>query len=145
MKYLVPLARAKASACKELVGHLSGRRTSARELEQVYTSWKQGDAEQRKRVVSNPGLFLKAAEALKKGSIKGIGNVPADVSKDMEILDMVSGRARRRIRGINGELPVTVIEGWRAASSSFTALHEVMERRINAGSRDTGSDSSAQG
>jgi ParB family chromosome partitioning protein len=145
MKYLVPLARAKASACKELVSHLSGRRTSARELEQVYTSWKQGDGEQRKRVVSNPGLFLKASEALKKGSIKGVGNALSDVSKDMEILDMVSGRARRRIRGISGELPAPVIEGWRAASSSFSALQEMMERRIDVGSGDTGSHSSAQG
>ncbi len=145
MKYLVPLARAKQSACKELVGHLSGRRTSARDLEQVYTSWKSGDAEQRKRVVSNPHLFLKAAEALKREPLKHAGNDTEDVSKDMEILDVVSGRARRRIRGIGGTIPVTVIEGWRAADSSFSALREVMKRRSDAGSRDTGGDSSAQG
>ena len=145
MKYLVPLARAKRSACEELVGHLSGRRTSARDMEQVYASWKNGDAEQRKRVVSNPHLFLKAAEALKREPLKHTGNETEDVSKDMEILEVVSGRARRRIRGIGGPIPVTVIEGWRAADSSFSGLKEVMERRNDAGSRDTGGDSSAQG
>ena len=144
MKYLVPLARAKRSACKELVGHLSGRRTSARDLEQVYRSWKSGDTAQRKRVLSNPQLFLKAAEAVKKGPLKGT-NDTEDVSKDMEILDVVSGRARRRIRGIERPVPIAVIEGWHAARSSFLALKDVMERRIDAGSRDTGGDSSAQG
>lgn len=145
MKYLVPLARAKASACQELAHHLSGRRTSARDLEQLYASWKRGDPEQRRRVVSNPQLFLKAAGAQRVTSLRHRGDDVFDVFKDMEILEAVSGRARRRIRGIVGSIPVTVIEGWRAAQASFFGLQEVMERRTDAGSRDTGGDSSAQG
>jgi ParB family chromosome partitioning protein len=135
MKYLVPLARAKRSACKELVGHLSGRRTSAREMEQIYLSWKRGDAEQRRLVVSNPKLFLKAAEGLENEVSKERqgGDEIQNVSNDMEILDAVSGRARRRIRGMGMPMPARVIESWRMAQSSFSALTETMEKRIDAG------------
>jgi len=146
-KYLVPLARAKRSACKELVSHLSSRRTSARELERIYMSYKSCDAEQRRLVVTNPELFLKAAEALSSGPLedrKCADNI-RDVTKDLEIVEAVSHRARRRIREMAGRIPVAVIEVWQAARSSFGALSETMERRTNAGSRDACSDSPAQG
>jgi ParB family transcriptional regulator, chromosome partitioning protein len=146
-KYLVPLARAKRSACKELVSHLSSRRTSARELERIYRSFRSGDAEQRGLVVSNPELFLKAAEALSSEPLeerKGTEGL-RDVTKDMEILEAVSHRARRRIREMEGAMPIAVIEVWQAARWSFAALSEAMERRIDAGSRDASSDSQAQG
>ena len=147
MRYLVPLARAKRSACQELVSHLSGRRTSARELKRVYLSWKSGDAEQRHLVVSNPELFLKAAEAI--GGNAPEPRVEGDeiqaVTKDMEILEAVSHRARRRIREMEGTMPAAVIEVWQAARWSFGVLSEAMERRIDAGSRDAVSDSQAQG
>lgn len=146
MKYLVPLARAKKSSCKELVSHLSGRRTSARELQQVYETWQLGDAEQRRLVVSNPELFLKAKEALVGDEPKiRIGDETQNVTNDMEILDAVSNRARRRIREMSGTIPAVTMQGWWAAQSSFAALRETMEKRIDAGSRDANSDSEAQG
>lgn len=145
MKYLVPLARAKRGACKELVVHLSGRRTSARELEQLYEAWKQGDAEQRKRVISNPKLFLKVTHALKQSPLEPANGSTEDVSRDIAILEAVSGRARRRIRGTTGPLSLSVKEGWRSAKASFLALSAEMERRNDAGSRATRRDPSVEG
>lgn len=141
MKYLVPLARAKKSSCKELVSHLSGRRTSSRELQQVYETWQLGDAEQRRLVVSNPELFLKAKEAAGDGVKVDIGDESQNVTNDMEILDAVSNRARRRIREMKGTIPAAAMRGWWAAQSSFAALRETMEKRVNAGSRNTDSNS----
>jgi ParB family transcriptional regulator, chromosome partitioning protein len=147
MKYLVPLARAKRSDCETLVHHLSLRRTSTRELERVYMSWKSGDAERRRRVVAAPQLFLKAAaEVRSAGPQKSVDEIQQMIA-DIEILDAVSGRGRRRIRGMKADtpLPSLMIESWRAAQSSFLALTQAMEKRINAGSRDTGRDFAPQG
>jgi ParB/RepB/Spo0J family partition protein len=143
MKYLVPLARAKRTACEELVRHLEGRRTSAREMRQIYECWKRGDGEQRRRVEQHPELFLKATEALEKAPSKGNDTIE-DICDDLEILEAVSRRARRRIREIGEPLPATVVEGWRAAQASFSVLNHVMEARTDAGSRDTGRDPAPQ-
>lgn len=145
MKYLVPLARAKMSSCKEVVGHLRERRTSARELKKVYHSWKNGDADQRHRIETHPELFLKAAEISKKAP-DCEGDEIQNISNDMAILDAVSGRARRRILKMDGvTIPDEVIEFYRMAQSSFSALAEVMEKRIDVGPRDKSGDSASQG
>jgi ParB family transcriptional regulator, chromosome partitioning protein len=146
MRYLVPLARAKRSDCKELVSHLTLRRTSARELKRIYLSWKSGDAEQRRLVISNPELFLKATGVIGDDEPKlRIGDERQNVTNDLQILDAVSNRARRRIREMKGTIPVAAMQGWRAAQSSFAALRETMEKRIDAGSRDADGDSEACG
>jgi ParB/RepB/Spo0J family partition protein len=148
-KYLVPLSRGKRSNCEELVRNLGGRRTSARELERIYVSWKSGDAGRRRRILQNPTLFLKTAEELKgePEPEKGVGDDIRRVLDDMEILDAVSGRARRRVRGMRGEIPLpdTVVEAWRAAQSSFSALCGAMEKRIHAGHGNQDVDSAPQG
>jgi ParB/RepB/Spo0J family partition protein len=146
MKYLVPLARAKKTDCEELVGNLGGKRISVRQMEKIYVAWKSGDAEQRRKVVQRPLLFLKTAEELRSEPPKQVGDEIAKVLDDMEILDAVSGRARRRIRGLRAGVPLpdTVIEGWRVAQSSFSALSGAMERRVNAGHGDKNGDSAPQ-
>jgi ParB family chromosome partitioning protein len=141
MKYLVPLARAKRSDCEELSRNISGQRISTREMERVYVSWKGGDKAHRKRVVEKPLLFLKAAEELKKNPTPQTGNVLQAVLDDLEILDVVAGRARRRMRRIGTPVPETVIEVFSAAQSSFVALTEAMESWTNAGHGNQGSDS----
>lgn len=136
MKYLVPMARAKKSDCEELAGNLSSERISSRELERVYVSWKGGDKEHRKRVVAKPLLFLKAAGELSKAPTKIKSAELQTVLDDLEILDAVSGRARRRIRGIVTPVPGTAKELFCAAQSSFAALSKTMERWIDAGPRN---------
>lgn len=146
MKYLVPLARAKRGDCEELVGNLKGGRVSERQMERLYLSWKSGDAEQRRRVVERPLLFLKTAEELRREPARRDGNPTRKLFEDMEILDAVSGRARRRVRGMRGDvLPDTVVEAWRGTQSSFLALSKTMEKRIDAGHGNQGGDSAPEG
>ncbi len=147
MKYLVPLARAKRSDCQELVKNFNGRRISARQMEMIYVAWKSGDAEQRRKVVQRPLLFLKSVEELKREPRQLGGNDISKVIDDLEILDAVSGRARRRIGGLGAgvRLPDTVIEAWRGAQSSISALSGAMEKRINAGPGDKNGDSAPAG
>lgn len=65
-KYLVPLARANPDDCEVLACRLSERQVSTRALRQLYISWRNGDAEQRKRIVHQPHLFVSAMQALEK-------------------------------------------------------------------------------
>jgi len=145
-KYLVPLSRGKRAHCEELVGNLNGRRISLRQMERIYVAWKSGDAEQRRKVVQRPVLFLKSAKELRSEPKKRGGDDISKVLDDMELLDAVSGRARRRIRGLRAGVPLpdTVIEGWRAAQSSFWALSGAMEKRVNAGHGNTNGDSAPE-
>lgn len=146
-KYLVPLARAKRSDCVELVRNLQ-RRISARELERLYVSWKSSDAEGRRRIVQSPQLFLKTAEELKSEPENKnlLGDDTQRVFDDMEILDAVSGRARRRVRRMKGKvaLSLAVVEAWRIAQSSFTALARTMEKQLDAGHGNQNGDLASQ-
>ena len=143
MKYLVPLARAKRRACKEIVGHLAGRqRTSAREMREIYECWRRGDGEQRRRVEQHPELFLKAVEALEKAPVKR--DPIQNICNDLEILEAVSRRARRRIREAGEPLAAPIVEGWRSAQGTLSVLITTMEARIDAGPGDTGGDPAAQ-
>jgi len=134
-KYLVPLARAKRSDCEKLASNLAAVRTSSRQMHAVYTAYKSTDAEGRKRVVENPLLFLKSAEQLKSELKSGDGDDNRSIFADLEILDAVSGRARRRVRAMSGGgvFADPVIDCWRSAQSSFAALSKAMEKRIDAG------------
>jgi ParB/RepB/Spo0J family partition protein len=60
MKYLVPLARANALHCVELVRCLRGKGASVRQLGRLWAAWRAGDEEQRGRIVAHPHLFLRA-------------------------------------------------------------------------------------
>jgi ParB family chromosome partitioning protein len=63
MKALVPLARANAEQCAQLVAGLAGTHISVREWEQIYRGWRRGDATVRQRIVDQPQLFLRASQA----------------------------------------------------------------------------------
>ena len=143
-KYLVPLARAKRSHCEELIANIAKNQTSGRDLERVYIAWKSGNAKQRQRIVRSPLLFMKTAKELRNEPSIQTTNGTQLVSDDMEILDAVSGRARRRLRSLGeGTLPSTIEEAWKAAQSSFVALTGVMEKRFNAGQRNQDGDSAS--
>jgi len=60
MKYLVPLARANAEDCHTLVAALSGQRTTTRQLGALYAGYRSAAPEQRKRLIAEPELFLRA-------------------------------------------------------------------------------------
>ncbi len=142
-RYLGPLARAKRSDCEKLGSNLGGAgRISSRQMQMLYMAYRSADAVGRSRVVANPLLFLKSAAELCREPDKPAKDELQAVVDDLQILDAVSGRARRRIGAIgNGvRLADTVVECWRAAQSSFVALSRAMEKRIDAGQREQSGD-----
>lgn len=58
-RHLVPLARANADACGQLVEHLGDHRLTVREAKVLHDAWRRSDHEQRERLVAAPQLYLK--------------------------------------------------------------------------------------
>jgi ParB-like chromosome segregation protein Spo0J len=96
MKYLVPLSRDKRDACERIVQHLDFQHEPAvteREVGRLYLHWRLGDAEQRKRIETQPRLFLRVEAATQP-------DAKSDTQRLIGELNAMSGlchRARRRI------------------------------------------------
>jgi ParB/RepB/Spo0J family partition protein len=131
MKYLVPLSRDKRDACERIVTGLGSAPTvTERELGRLYTSWRQGDAEQRERIEAHPRLFLRADDCVR-----------ADEQSDTELLirdlHAISGlcmRGHRRL--VDGQVELSrrrLRRAFREAQRSFTTLTELMTEERDAG------------
>jgi len=68
MKYLLPLARANASACASLAVKIVEAGMSSRQVALVCEHYAKSGAEVRVRILEDPARFLKALEVASKGS-----------------------------------------------------------------------------
>lgn len=132
MRVLVPLARAKAAHCERLVEQLEGRKASVRQMEALYLGYKQGDAQQRQRLVDHPWLYLKAREETQRAETLAEAGEGARLIHDLEVVVAVARRVRsqfqdgagRRIR--RGQRPMLEALG-REAEMIVTFLRRQME------------------
>lgn len=140
-KFFVPLARANAEQCEELVKNLDGYRPSVREMKRLYIAWRRGDAEQRLRIVEHPQLFFKATEDREPD------NPVKQLLRDLRALGALSQRSERRIdegawKNAAVEEQVRLTRAWAHTRRSFASLKEVAEpwEAADARSRHTGGD-----
>jgi hypothetical protein len=93
MKYLLPLARAKADDCVRLVNALR-RRVSTREMGRLYATWVSADAATRERLIADPELYLRVEEEASREA-----PTPAEaLIEDLKVLGAVARRCERRLR-----------------------------------------------
>ena len=59
MRCLVPMARATRPDCEALAAAIAGRTLSSREVTSLYEAWRDADPKVRRRVVTEPRLYLK--------------------------------------------------------------------------------------
>lgn len=64
MKCLLPMARMDPTACATMVAALPGA-VSVRQVETLYGAWRRADPEVRRRIETDPALFLKVGDAEK--------------------------------------------------------------------------------
>ena len=131
-RYLVPLARAKADDCEQLVTAMGKDRLSVRQMEQLYKGWKCGDAQQRARVVAHPQLYLKAQEVV---TTEEIAEPEAGLTRDMEGLAAFCRRVRRQIRRgvlrrLGGRERESLLSAWREVHLVFDSLSRLMEKEL---------------
>ena len=98
MKHLVHLARAKSGDCEALVAALAPHAVTTRQVERLWRGWCEADDEGRVRILSDPWLFLKAAEAVLPKTHVAPGDPLGPLIRDLDMVAGLSGRARRRLR-----------------------------------------------
>ena len=150
MKFLVPLARANGEHCARLVANLGREGVSVRQVESLYRAWRQGDAEQRERIVDHPRLFLKAEEAVVTAD-----ESEAEPDAAVRLLEALEGLAghcgsvRKRVRAgkfarANPSGLRRLANGWHEVRLAFASLVMLMrEEGLDAGPGDQDRDPAA--
>jgi ParB-like chromosome segregation protein Spo0J len=132
LRSLLPLARANEAQCCELVAGIAGAELSVQAIERLYVAWRDGDAEQRARIVSHPLLYLRA-EQEQRDTEPPDSTTPTAVEatlKDIDVAGALCRRVRRRlIRGLtpSAEAKATFLRAWRETRLAFEALGEQLE------------------
>lgn len=144
MKVLVPLARANTAACERLMETVGAEPWSVREMENLYQSWRAGDAEQRERIVERPELYRKVESTLGSSAKR-----PRDpVVADLELLAAIATRVYGHIDARSGALRDArthrrVARLWPRARAAFEALAATLEEEV-AESRNADSHSAPE-
>jgi len=137
MRHLIPLARAKRKDCERLVERLGEALTtvSTRQLGRLVLAWRSADAAERKRIVQQPLLYLRAEEA----AAAPAADPPSperQLRNDLAAVGAIARRASRRLdddRTLAGRLPMVLDNVWRQTQLAFDELQQRMEGRLNAG------------
>jgi ParB/RepB/Spo0J family partition protein len=132
MKYLVPLARANASQCAELVVNLRGDSVSVRQMGRLYAAWRAGDEEQRARIVAHPQMFLLSQEELAKGGPVETEDVwDRVVVRDLKMIAAIGRRVynrldRREESEDSASRTKLLVESWVEACKSVTSIEPLL-------------------
>jgi len=126
MKYLVPLARANAAECAQLITQLGRRRVSVRQLARLYAGWRAGTPAQRQAIVERPWLYLELDEKQEECA------TPADpgtereqrLLRDLGVLSAMCRRVREAVRERETDLPwpSALRYAWQEAQAGFAAV-----------------------
>jgi ParB family chromosome partitioning protein len=130
MKYLVPLARANAAQCAQLITQLGRRRVSVRQLARLYAGWRAGTAAQRQAIIEQPWLYLEVDEKQEAAT------APADpgtereqrLLRDLGVLAAICRRVRTALRERESDLPWPSVlrYAWQEAQAGFAAVVTVV-------------------
>ena len=137
LRSLVPLARANAGHCEQLVAGIAGADLSVRAIERLYVGWREGDAAQRERLVAHPLLWLRAEQAQREAEppdATGATAVEATL-QDIDVAGAICRRVRRRlVRGLTPppESQALFARAWQQTRLAFEALGEQLEERSHA-------------
>jgi hypothetical protein len=128
------LARANEAQCCELVAGIAGAELSVVAVSLKNVAWREGDAEQRARIVAHPLLYLRA-EQEQRDTEPPDPTTPTAVEatlKDIDVAGAICRRVRRRL--IRGRTPsadakATFRRAWQETRLAFEALGEQLEGR----------------
>ncbi|MBW2735980.1 MAG: ParB N-terminal domain-containing protein [Deltaproteobacteria bacterium] len=146
MRHLVPLARAKGSACEQLLAGLGEASLSVRQLGQLSRAWHSASPFERDHILEQPLLYLRLEEA--SPSPTDSARPEGLLRRDLDALRAIAHRARRVLGdelGPINRLPLTIGGAWQQALRAFDELQKQMEERLNAGYGNETSDSHPQG
>src|SRR6266540_125647 len=96
-KFLVPMARANATACMQLADAIAPEKLTDRQIGELYTAWVGGNGKTRELVLSAPLVVLRARE--EAGRNAPVNKTPIEALLDeLHIATAVARRAHVRVR-----------------------------------------------
>jgi len=126
MKYLVPLARANAGQCEQLLTQLGARRVSVRQLARLYAGWRAGTAAQRRAIVARPWLYLDVDEKQEAAAAPPDPGTEREqhLLRDLGVLAAIGRRVRQAVQERENDLPwPSVLRfAWQEAQAGFAAV-----------------------
>jgi ParB-like chromosome segregation protein Spo0J len=140
MKYLVPLARAKADEAVRLAAAIAPHRLTTRQIGRLYQHYLAGPEATRELVLTDPVLVLRLTDEATPAQLRPEGATPEALLADLHLLGAIARRAHRRLQHGGGLLPPDRARAWRvfeAAQLDFHDLHRRCEQEL----RDAGSGS----
>lgn len=129
MKYLLPLARAKAQDCERLAAKIAEAGLSSREVEALCRYYAGAGREGKRRMLNDPRRFLKVLEAAKHKEVGLLEPEQGRCVKNLELVGGVSlGLARALPKAAGYDAPDGVRErihsAWAAARERFGLLEK---------------------
>jgi ParB/RepB/Spo0J family partition protein len=94
MKYLLPLARAKASESEALGALAAKEELTSREVGEIYAAWRDGSPAYRRRLMAEPLLFLKTRREVVREPVTA--NPVREVMRDLDVAAALARRVERR-------------------------------------------------
>lgn len=144
MTYLVPLSRVNKQHCELLVTSIGKTRLTDRDVAALYEGWRHADVIGRRRICTNPALFLRTIEAdnAEKADKPATDEPGPTLVKELATLGAVAWRARQSaLQGLDFETTYQHMDlgaAWRAAQDAFDELARTLQEAfIHAGSNDT--------
>lgn len=107
MKYLVPLARANASAAEQLAAAIVPLKPTTREVGALYAGWQSGTQRTRELIVQSPRTYLQARAAAQQAA------TPSATQRFLNDLGALGGIARRAYRALQEGLLQQLLEAER--------------------------------
>jgi ParB family transcriptional regulator, chromosome partitioning protein len=92
-KYLVPVARISLEQCERMAAAFVQCRCDSRQAAQLYRAWREASPAVRRRILADPGLFLKTQRPL----LPENKSAATELQRDLEIAVAVLRRAGRRL------------------------------------------------
>lgn len=128
MKYCVPLARANAADCVQLVEAITPHRLSTRQIGRLYQVYVAGPDATRALVLTDPLLVLRVGDDTAAASVGPEASAPEALIADLHILGAVARRAHRRLQHGGGLLPPERARAWRLFDQIQTDFHDLQRR-----------------
>jgi ParB family chromosome partitioning protein len=97
IKCLVPLARAKREDCEILSEAIAKHHFTSREVSDLYRAWREGSRDVRRRVLEDPGLFLRAQRELEEEHPVMV-RAADGLLRDLALVGRLARRAERQWR-----------------------------------------------
>jgi len=133
MKHLVPLARANTDACRQLLSAIDGEHLSERQLGKLYNAWRAADTAERERLVSQPMLYLAAAQESSRPDEPSPGDDQDHaLVRDLRAVCGICDRLRRALKERSrlrptAPWPTLLRLSWSQARGAFVVLNETVD------------------